>query len=268
MTIAEPTIDTHAHVFHRGLTLVAGRRYTPGYDAPLSSYLKKLDHSGLSHGVLVQPSFLGTDNSYLLDCLRQAPHRLRGVAVVDPASSYDELLGLAEAGVVGIRLNLVGRPMPDLGRSGWGPLFEKVGRLGWHVEVQRDAAGLVAVLPGLLDIGMPVVVDHFGLPSPVAGACDPGFKRLLEFGRSPQLWVKLSAPYRLGTNGARLASTLYPWLRDAFGLGRLMWGSDWPHTQFEATDDYDEEYQSLADLVCNDAEISAILTSPRNLLGL
>ena len=59
----------------------------------------------------------------------------------------------------------------------------------------------------------------------MAGADDLGFRQLLEFGRSQQVWVKLSAPYRLSADGTRLARTLYPRLRDAFGLGRLMWAA-------------------------------------------
>ncbi len=85
-----PVIDTHAHVFHRGLKLAPGRRYAPDYDAPLALYLEQLDRSGMTNGVLVQPSFLGTDNSYLVECLTQANGRLRGIAVVDPSVSADE----------------------------------------------------------------------------------------------------------------------------------------------------------------------------------
>lgn len=51
-------IDTHAHVFERGLPLADARRYAPTYDAPLPAYLAQLDAHGVSHGVLVQPSFL------------------------------------------------------------------------------------------------------------------------------------------------------------------------------------------------------------------
>ncbi|MGY4480486.1 hypothetical protein [Bradyrhizobium sp. USDA 3364] len=53
-------IDTHAHVFHRGLKLAPGRRYAPDYDAPLALYLQQLDQNSITNGVLVQPSFLGT----------------------------------------------------------------------------------------------------------------------------------------------------------------------------------------------------------------
>jgi hypothetical protein len=78
------TVDTHAHIFQRGLKLASSVRYVPDYDAPLADYLRQLDANGLAKGVLVQPSFLGTDNSYLIAALRQQPVRLRGIVVVDP----------------------------------------------------------------------------------------------------------------------------------------------------------------------------------------
>lgn len=126
-----PTIDTHAHVFHRGLKLAPSRRYAPDYDAPLSLYLEQLDRNGMSNGVLVQPSFLGTDNSYLVACLKEAGGRLRGIAVVDPAVSADELRMLDRAGIVGIRLNLVGQPLPDLAAGEWKALLASVKVMGW-----------------------------------------------------------------------------------------------------------------------------------------
>ena len=81
---APKTIDTHAHIFKRGLPMAPGARYTSDYDAPVEAYLKQLDDNGMSHGVLVQISFLGTDNSFLIDGLKQAKGRLRGIVVVDP----------------------------------------------------------------------------------------------------------------------------------------------------------------------------------------
>ena len=90
-------IDTHAHAFTITGPLAAGRRYTPEADAPLTEYMAELDGAGATHGVLVQPSFLGTDNSYLLDCLRRHPDRLRGIAVIDPSWSDRDLAGLDAA---------------------------------------------------------------------------------------------------------------------------------------------------------------------------
>ncbi|MGO1627031.1 MAG: amidohydrolase family protein, partial [Halomonadaceae bacterium] len=76
-------VDSHAHIFRNDLPLASHRRYSPNYNATVEQYIGHLDHCGISHGVLVQPSFLGTDNHYLVSALRQYPSRLRGTVVVD-----------------------------------------------------------------------------------------------------------------------------------------------------------------------------------------
>src|SRR5690606_27385419 len=114
-------------------------RYLPDRDATLDEYLGHLDANGISHGVLVQPSFLGTDNGYMLAALRRAPQRLRGVAVIDPDVPEEDLWRMAEAGVVGIRLNLIGQPLPELGTHSWRRLFKTLNTLNWHIEIHRQA---------------------------------------------------------------------------------------------------------------------------------
>jgi predicted TIM-barrel fold metal-dependent hydrolase len=241
-------IDTHAHVFERGLKLAQARRYAPGYDATLADYLATLDRHGIARGVLVQPSFLGTDNGYLVAALRQAPARLRGIAVVEPGVGFDELQRLDAAGVVGIRLNLVGgAPIPEFASAPWRTLLGHVARLRWQVEVHREAADLPRILPALLDAGVVVVVDHFGRPDPALGVDDPGFRFLLDAGARRRVWVKLSAAYRNGADGRgeRIAHEAIPLLRAALGADRLLWGSDWPHTQFESAARYGQARAAL-----------------------
>jgi predicted TIM-barrel fold metal-dependent hydrolase len=266
MTETEPyRIDTHAHVFHRGLKLADGRRYAPDYDAPLQLYLQQLDQNGMTHGVLVQPSFLGTDNSYLTESIRSAGGRLRGIAVVDPSISAGELQRLDQAGVVGIRLNLVGKPLPDLTAPEWAALLGEISNLGWQVEVQRNASDQAILVPQLLARDVAVVLDHFALPDPKLGVSDPGFAALLKLGASRKLWVKISAPYRNGPDGEAFARQAYPLLRQAFGLDRLLSGSDWPHTQFEAAQGYGNNRAFLNELIPDDAERAAVLQSPKSL---
>ncbi|NTG47398.1 amidohydrolase family protein [Agrobacterium rhizogenes] len=265
MTVSSFRIDTHAHVFDRRLKLAPGRRYAPDYDAPLDAYLRQLDENGLTHGVLVQPSFLGTDNSYLLDCLKAADGRLRGIAVIDPGTSLEQLAAYDEAGVVGIRLNLVGQALPDFSTREWRDLLAKLKSLDWQIEIQRNAADLVPLAQMLVDNGMNVVVDHFGLPAPKLGIADPGFRALLSLGASGRVYVKLSAPYRNGPEGRDFARQAYPLLRHAFGLDRLMWGSDWPHTQHEAAQTYAGNLAFLDELATDEGEKSRILAMPRNL---
>lgn len=260
-----PTIDTHAHVFHRGLKLASGRRYAPDYDAPLALYLEQLDRNGMTNGVLVQPSFLGTDNSYLVGCLKRARGRLRGIAVVDPAVSADDLRALDRAGVVGIRLNLVGQPQPDLANAEWKAVLANVKSMGWQVEVQRKASDLAVLVPQLLDHGVTVVLDHYALPDPKLGVDDSGFQSVLKLGATRNVWVKTSAPYRNGAAGEDFAKQAYPLLRAAYGLDRLLWGSDWPHTQFEATQAYAKNRQFLDRLIVDPSERSQVLASPYQL---
>jgi predicted TIM-barrel fold metal-dependent hydrolase len=258
-------IDSHAHLFHRGLPLAVDRRYAPDHDAPLEAYLAELDRFGLTHGVLVQPSFLGTDNSYLLECLARAQGRLRGIAVLDPATSLDELHALDRAGVVGIRLNLVGCALPDLAHAAWQDFLAGIAKLGWQIELQRRAADLPALVSRLLVYELTVVLDHFALPDPALGTADPAFAEVLKLGPSRRVWVKLSGAYRNGPQGRAFARAAYPHLREAFGIERLMWGSDWPHTQFEATQTFAANRAFLDDLIRDEGERAGVLAAPRAL---
>jgi predicted TIM-barrel fold metal-dependent hydrolase len=249
-------IDSHAHIFRRGLRLARVRRYAPGYDATLRDYLRQLDAHGLSHGVLVQPSFLGTDNSFMLAALAAEPERLRGIAVVEPGVPRETLAAMDRGGVTGIRLNLAGAPLPDLDGGSWPACLDLVAELGWQVEVLRPARDLPALVATLLRRGVDVVVDHFGMPDPAMGVADPGFRGLLALAGSRRVWVKLSGQYR---NGAGLTRAAMPLLREAFGLDRLVWGSDWPHTRFEGEVDYGEARAHLDAWIPDPAERRVVL---------
>jgi predicted TIM-barrel fold metal-dependent hydrolase len=261
-------VDTHAHVFRRELKLADTRRYAPDYDATLTDYLVTLDASGITHGVLVQPSFLGTDNSFMLHGLQAARDRLRGIVMIDPATTKEELVALDRAGVVGLRLNLIGKPIPAFDAEPWPAFFKIVADLGWQIEVHREARDLEGVLGPLLRSGVIVVVDHFGRPDTKLGVDDPGFRFLVSTGAQRRTWVKISAPYRNGADGAgeRTAMAAYPLLRDALGVERLVWGSDWPHTQFEKTETFTKNRAFLDTLVPDASERNRILGSNAALL--
>ncbi|WP_157699754.1 amidohydrolase family protein [Pseudorhodoplanes sinuspersici] len=228
-------IDTHAHVFSAGRPMAAGRRYSPDYDAPLSAFLDVLDRHGIARGVLVQPSFYGTDNSYMLECLAAEPVRLRGVAVLAPETTDKDLEALDRAGVVGVRFNLIGTGPALLKDAAQRQLLRRVQALGWHVEVQAEGADWPCALRALEDYDGPIVADHFGRPDPEKGTACAGFQAILSEGSDGRLYVKLSAPYRCGgADVQRYADALMQRL----GPNRLLWGSDWPWTQFEAGRDY------------------------------
>lgn len=254
-------VDTHAHVFERGLPLTEGRRYAPAYDATLGAYLGLLDTNDIGYGVLVQPSFLGTDNSFLLRALSCDRHRLRGVAVVDPDVSEDNLARMHAQGITGVRLNLVERTLPDLRAKQWTLLLDRLSRLGWHVELHCEAARLSPLIESLLAVGLPVVVDHYGRPDPAMGTRDPGFRELLGFGTSDRVWVKLSGVYRCADAHSNFAQDATDRLLGVFGAKRLMWGSDWPHTQFEDVTRYGSTLSALTDLRLETDVMESILGS-------
>jgi len=262
-------IDCHAHVFSRELELAAARRYTPDYDATLAQYLEHLRCYGLSHGVLVQPSFLGTDNRYLLAALRQAPERLRGVVVVEPQVSRAMLDDMARLGVVGVRLNLMGKAVPDFRETIWRGFLGHLAELGWHVELHAPVDHLPRLIRQLIPFGVQLVIDHFGRPDARLGVEQPGFAEVLKWGQGGQVWMKVSGIYRLaGTKRENLdfAHAALAVLEQSFGPRRLVWGSDWPHTQHESDVGFDTVMQQLQALECPPQLMRALMVeTPRTL---
>ncbi|MGO4312026.1 amidohydrolase [Pseudomonas sp. KB_15] len=262
-------IDSHAHVFSRELNLAAARRYTPGYDATLEQYLEHLRTHGLSHGVLVQPSFLGTDNSYLLSALRQAPEQLRGVVVLERDVSRCMLNDMARLGVVGVRLNLMGKALPDFRDAAWKEFFRQIAELDWHVELHRQVEDLPGLLRQLMPFGIKLVIDHFGRPDARLSVDQPGFPQMLELGLTGRIWMKVSGIYRLaGTPQQNLefARRALPLLEQSFGLHHLVWGSDWPHTQHEDSISFGTVVEHLQALECSTQLMRSLLVEgPREL---
>ncbi len=262
-------IDAHAHVFSRDLQLIGARRYSPEYDATLDQYLEHLQTHGLSHGVLVQPSFLGTDNSYLLAALQRAPRQLRGVVVLEPGISRSTLNDMAQLGVVGVRLNLIGKALPDFGDSAWQGFFSDIADLDWHVELHREVKDLPGLIQQLTPFGVKLVIDHLGRPDANAGLDQPGFGELLEVGSKGSIWIKVSGIYRLGGTPQQnldFARRALPLLEKSFGLQQLVWGSDWPHTQHEQSIAFTTVVDQLQALELSaQASASLLVQAPRGL---
>src|SRR5690554_7841678 len=85
-------VDAHCHVFGPAdkFPYHPKRKYTP-CDAPKEKLFKLRDYLGFERNVIVQASCHGTDNAALIDALETAGELARGVAVVDPAITEDEI---------------------------------------------------------------------------------------------------------------------------------------------------------------------------------
>ncbi|MFD1383582.1 amidohydrolase family protein [Rhodanobacter aciditrophus] len=261
-------VDTHAHIFSTDLPLTRERRYAPSYNATVDEYLGHLEAHNLSHGVLVQPSFLGTDNDYIAAAIAKHPTKLRGIAVVDPAISDDELDALNEAGMVGIRLNLIQKPLEDYASPSWQSFFKKVAARNWSVEIQREIDDLADFLPSILESGVEVVVDHFAKTKQIIDPSIASHERFLNLLSQAPVWTKISAAYRCNANLENSIMSLNA-LRSAYGHSeRLLWGSDWPHTQFEDRTGYQDQYEFMTRLLADSEERDTILIlNPKQLFN-
>lgn len=254
-------VDAHAHIFEAGLELAPVRRYVPAYDAKVADYLSVLDANGVRCGVLVQPSFLGTNNDYMMQALRAHRDRLRGIAVVDPDVSLDVIDGLDADGVVGIRLNLAGLPLPDLSAGSWPRLLTHLKRLDWQVEIHRQGSDLPFLIEPLLAAGVNIVIDNVGCIDKDAGVADLAFQFLLAKAETRRVWIKLAGAYRNWpdwTDQSAATQTIAALLK-AFGPERLIWGSDWPHTQNETKVDFASTRKNLETWVPNAADRKIVL---------
>ena len=220
-------IDTHFHVFNAGVA-VKGARYVPQYSARLSDWMRLAGHVGVTRGVWVQPSFLGTDNRLMLDALESHPDTLRGIAVVSPDVGIETLKTLHQSGVRGIRLNLSGlsHEIPEWTQAE--TLWATLHALNWHLEIHTDQGKLPQVLRQIPS-DTPLVVDHMAKPLE-ARASDPTLQALKKHASLAPVCVKLSGAYRLGGVNPRALTSLL--LRE-LGSSALLWGSDWPCTNHE-----------------------------------
>jgi 2-pyrone-4,6-dicarboxylate lactonase len=221
-------VDTHAHVI--GLPpahpFVADRSYTPPA-APAEAYLAMLDATGMARGVLVQVSVHGTDNRLMVETLRAHRERLRGIAVIPLGLPERELLALKEAGVAGLRLNVLfggGIGLDQVER--YGALAKE---MGWHLQFLLDARELPSIAGTLSRLPVPLVFDHRGHMPTSAGVEHPGFQTLLGLVRDGA-YVKLSGAFRDSVTGPPYADTI-PFARalNEAAPERSLWGSDWPH---------------------------------------
>lgn len=220
--------DAHVHVFHTGLPLRAHRRYAPARSARPQDLLAQLDEQGVRGAVLVQPSFLA-EHGFVLRAGAEHPDRFRVVtAPASLAELHDGWDLWQEHGVVGVRLNLVGRDLPDLTAREWVAVGRELAAAHLHLEVHASGRQWERLVPALLDWPSDVVVDHLGR----TGDTDT----MLRLGERAHVWFKVSAPYRWPDPDA--AGSLVRSLLASTGGERLLWGSDWPFTQHEREVDY------------------------------
>ncbi|KAB2576676.1 3-methylitaconate isomerase [Lasiodiplodia theobromae] len=251
--------ETHVHVFDPRYPYSPERQYTPVsalYDELLdfNSNLSVADLPG--NIVLVQPSPYGSDNSLILDLLRnhsltQQSNLLRAITVIDPDNVTDEELHEMNAlGVRGIRINTQAANSTETAeelRKNITAAVERVkGFNNWKCQLYISGDSWDYIHDLVRDLPIPVIADHQGgmggLTKLANGSTDvtaqPGFASLLDLAKSGKVFVKISALYRsskLTTGGYDDLEPLVKFFAQEVPQ-QLIWGSDWPHTGSNRTE--------------------------------
>ena len=257
-------IDSHVHVWTDEL-----ERYplAPGFSAadmkpPVFTPEDIIAHAeprGVDRIVLVQMSYYGTDNRYMLHCMAQYPGVFGGIAVVDEQAPDIEaqMERLGEQGVRGFRIQPRQAPVEGwLESSGYERMFRQAAASGQSLCCLIDANALPA-----LDAACgrfpetSVVIDHLcriGVDGEIRGA---DVDALCGMARHERVKVKVSAFYALGHKRPPHEDLipLFERVHGAFGPRRLMWGSDCPYQVQQES--YEDGLAPLRDwLSAEDAE--------------
>ncbi len=229
-------VDAHCHVFgpEAAFPFSAKAKYLP-QDAGPEMLFALRDKLGFSRNVIVQASCHGSDNRAALHAIATSNGKARGVAVVDPAISDDDLRALHAGGMRGVRFNFLKRLVDDAPKDKFIEIAHRIAPLGWHVVVYFEADLLEELTPFLESLPTLIVVDHMGRPDVSQGpegAEMRAFRRLLE--THPNIWAKVSCAERLSAQGPPFddfVAAVRP-LVEAFE-DRVLWGTDWPHPNMQ-----------------------------------
>lgn len=218
--------DCHVHIFGSSRDMAEPRHPHPEEPAELGAVEELGRPLGFRRYVLTQPSFLGHDNSLIMETLAARPVDLRGVIWLERSEDPASIATLAGKGVAGLRFPLkYARSLPDW--SAYDDIFRAAGQCNIHVELGLSGRELIEATHRVLGHGAQVVVAHLGMFDPDLGPeRDPTFAALMEAAQTGRVWIKLSAPYRSAEAFADLACER---ILEALGPDRTVWGSDWPH---------------------------------------
>lgn len=229
LTVPPNACDTHIHVFGPQdiYPLAPTAQSVPPF-APAEDYQAVQQRLGLKRVVVVQPSGYGFDNRCTLDAIKYFGDDARGVVVIDPNATDEELQTLTDAGVRGVRFFMF--PGGVLSWDVMDKVSARVNEFGWHVQLQLDGRDLPQHIEQLNRLSGKLVIDHTGKFIEPVSTGDPAFKVLLDLVDRGRCWIKLSAPYETSKVGPPLYNDVGDLARMLAKEApeRMLWASNWP----------------------------------------
>lgn len=228
------TVDAHFHVFGPPdvFPFAPERGYTP-QTAPLEHYLNLAALLGIDRGVVTQPMGHGFDNTVTLDAVARTDGRFRAVLKADDRFSAADYKRFHDQGARGVRLTLTGASGEAFDLAMFDRVIAAIAEFGWSVTLHASPDALIGNAEWIRKIPIPVVIDHFGRFEVTAGLGQEGFGVYLDLIGGDHVWAKICCPDRLTKTGHPYDDVM-PYVAatvEAASPERLIWGTDWPHTQ-------------------------------------
>ncbi len=225
--------DSHFHIFGPTEKFPYGptKVYIPPI-APLGHYHNLMEVLGIDRGIVVQPNAHSFDNAVSLDAIARSDGRLRGVIKADDRFSEDDFQRMHDGGIRGVRFNLI----PDNAGAVEIPMYErviaKIAPLGWSATFHCLPRELLATADWMRGLDIPTIIDHFGRVKFADGVGQNAYQCLLALMREDHMWCKISCAEQLSADGPPYHDAIpFAAALTDIAPGRLLWGTDWPHTQ-------------------------------------
>ncbi|ETS74677.1 hypothetical protein PFICI_13161 [Pestalotiopsis fici W106-1] len=258
--LPEGAWDTHIHVFEpERFPYGLPRSYTPKA-AALRDY--PFGTTKATNIVVVQATVQGHGAGPLLSALGEGVPAtctgVRGLTTVDPTAASDaELDALHAAGVRGVRMHEVKWGHGDEAGAGAiggkiKAMSERIARLSWVVDVFTDVrtwASLDGLIRNEIDPRVKLVADHLGKPVP-GDVESADFQVFLGLVRDGYVYVKLSGFERLYHGYEAGIDSLESAVKALVKAGpeRILFGTDWPHTQLGVSRQGKTDEQRLTEI--------------------
>jgi predicted TIM-barrel fold metal-dependent hydrolase len=249
-------IDAHVHVWtpdtaHYPLAPGSKKEDMKPPSFTPQELVKHCKPAGVDRINLIQMSFYGFDNSYMLDMIALEPDTFVGTAIVDPlGEAPDKLMGeVARKRVRAFRI------LPKLSKQPPARWLEPGGYAAMFAAGAKNNQALSCLIDpdGLPEVDRmcrkfpdtPVIIDHLCRIGVDGTIRDQDVEALCALAKHPRVLIKVGAFYALGQKKPPYTD-LAPLIRrvvQAFGVKRCMWESDCPFQVVAGT------YQDSIDLV-------------------
>ncbi|XP_061990517.1 uncharacterized protein LOC133708941 [Rosa rugosa] len=237
-------IDSHLHVWASPQEAADKYPYFPGQEPTLPGdvdlLLKCMEEARVDGALIVQPINHKFDHSLVTSVLKKYPSKFVGCCLANPAEDGSGVKQLEHLilkdNYRAVRFNPYlwpsGQKMTnEVGKA----MFSKAGELGVPVGFMcmkglglhiSEIEELCTEFPSTL-----VLLDHLAFcKPPINDEENEAFSALLKLSRFPQVYVKVSALFRVSRTPFPYEDVSHTLSQvvSSFGANRVMWGSDFP----------------------------------------